>query len=241
LNTAKKTIDLVYKTWLAGVGTYDSGREKAANKFDQLIVDGSAFVNDLLVKGELIETQLQAKIEVKNMLKDKISALRAKLGFGNESRDRQVDVLSQRVDTLIEVVAKLAQQTAAEKKTTVKTSSTETLAEPAAVKSEEVKPASAKPAAVKSTAAKPAAVKSTAAKPAAVKSAAAKPAMVKPAAAKPAVVKSAAAKPAAVKSAAAKPAPTKSAADKPAEVKSVAVKPAAANPEIAKPKAESKD
>jgi polyhydroxyalkanoate synthesis regulator phasin len=241
LNTAKKTIDLVYKTWLAGVGTYDSGREKAANKFDQLIVDGSAFVNDLLVKGELIETQLQAKIEVKNMLKDKISALRAKLGFGNESRDRQVDVLSQRVDTLIEVVAKLAQQTAAEKKTTVKTSSTETLSEPAAVKSEEVKPASAKPAAVKSTAAKPAAVKSTAAKPAAVKSAAAKPAMVKPAAAKPAVVKSAAAKPAAVKSAAAKPAPTKSAADKPAEVKSVAVKPAAANPEIAKPKAESKD
>jgi polyhydroxyalkanoate synthesis regulator phasin len=231
LNTAKKTIDLVYKTWLAGVGTYDSGREKAANKFDQLIVDGSAFVNDLLVKGELIETQLQAKIEVKNMLKDKISALRAKLGFGNESRDRQVDVLSQRVDTLIEVVAKLAQQTAAEKKTTVKTSSTETLSEPAAVKSEEVKPASAKPAAVKSTAAKPAAVKS----------AAAKPAMVKPAAAKPAVVKSAAAKPAAVKSAAAKPAPTKSAADKPAEVKSVAVKPAAANPEIAKPKAESKD
>jgi polyhydroxyalkanoate synthesis regulator phasin len=241
LNTAKKTIDLVYKTWLAGVGTYDSGREKAANKFDQLIVDGSAFVNDLLVKGELIETQLQAKIEVKNMLKDKISALRAKLGFGNESRDRQVDVLSQRVDTLIEVVAKLAQQTAAEKKTTVKTSSTETLSEPAAVKSEEVKPASAKPAAVKSTAAKPAAVKSTAAKPAAVKSAAAKPAMVKPAAAKPAVVKSAAAKPAAVKSAAAKPAPAKSAADKPAEVKSVAVKPAAANPEIAKPKAESKD
>ena len=241
MNTAKKTIDLVYKTWLAGVGTYDSGREKAANKFDQLIVDGSAFVNDLLVKGELIETQLQAKIEVKNMLKDKISALRAKLGFGNESRDRQVDVLSQRVDTLIEVVAKLAQQTAAEKKTTVKTSSTKTLAEPAAVKSEEVKPASAKPAAVKSTAAKPAAVKSAAAKPAMVKSAAAKPATVKPAAAKPAAVKSAAAKPAAVKSAAAKPAPAKSAADKPAEVKSVAVKPAAANPEIAKPKAESKD
>jgi polyhydroxyalkanoate synthesis regulator phasin len=241
LNTAKKTIDLVYKTWLAGVGTYDSGREKAANKFDQLIVDGSAFVNDLLVKGELIETQLQAKIEVKNMLKDKISALRAKLGFGNESRDRQVDVLSQRVDTLIEVVAKLAQQTAAEKKTTVKTSSTETLSEPAAVKSEEVKPASAKPAAVKSTAAKPAAVKSTAAKPAAVKSAAAKPAMVKPAAAKPAAAKPAAVKSAAAKPAAAKPAPAKSAADKPAEVKSVAVKPAAANPEIAKPKAESKD
>ena len=213
MNTAKKTIDLVYKTWLAGVGTYDSGREKAANKFDQLFVDGSAFVNDLLVKGELIETQLQAKIEVKNMLKDKISALRAKLGFGNESRDRQVDMLSQRVDTLIEVVAKLAQQTAAEKKTTETSSAKKTPAKTA------TKPAS-KTSSTKTLA------KSTVAIPAAVK-----PAAAKPAAAKPAVAKPAAAKPAAVKPAVAKP----------AAVKPAVAKPAAANPEIAKPKAESKD
>ena len=213
MNTAKKTIDLVYKTWLAGVGTYDSGREKAANKFDQLFVDGSAFVNDLLVKGELIETQLQAKIEVKNMLKDKISALRAKLGFGNESRDRQVDMLSQRVDTLIEVVAKLAQQTAAEKKTTETSSAKKTPAKTA------TKPAS-KTSSTKTLA------KSTVAIPAAVKPAAAKPAVAKPATAKPA-----AAKPAAVKPAVAKP----------AAVKPAVAKPAAANPEIAKPKAESKD
>jgi cell division septation protein DedD len=196
LNTAKKTIDLVHKTWLAGVGTYDSGREKAANKFDQLFVDGSAFLNDLLVKGESVETQLQAKIEAKNMLKDKISALRAKLGFGNESRDQQVDILSQRVDTLIEVVAKLAQQKAAEKKittTATKTpakTATKTAAKPAAAK-----PATAKPVAAKPAAAKPATAKPVAAKPAAAKPAAAKPETAKPAAAKPDTVKPAAAKP----------------------------------------------
>tara|TARA_B100000809_G_C14690936_1_gene370507 strand:+ start:81 stop:299 length:219 start_codon:yes stop_codon:yes gene_type:complete len=65
LNIAKKTVALVHKSWLAGSGAYVSGREKAANKFDQLFVDGSAFVNDLLEKGESVETQLQAKVDLK--------------------------------------------------------------------------------------------------------------------------------------------------------------------------------
>jgi hypothetical protein len=121
LNSVKKTVALAQKTWLAGIGAYDSGREKAANKFDQLFVDGSAFVNDLLEKGESVETQIQAKLEARKMLKDKISALKSKLGFGNENRDQQIDMLSQRVDSLIDVVAKMAQQKAAETKALAKT------------------------------------------------------------------------------------------------------------------------
>jgi polyhydroxyalkanoate synthesis regulator phasin len=204
LNTAKKTVALAHKTWLAGLGAYDSGRESTANKLDQLFVDGSAFVNDLLEKGESVEAQLQAKIEARKMLKDKISALRAKLSFGNDSRDQQIDDLSQRVDNLIEVVAKLAQQKAAENKSTTIVPVEKT---PAKAAAKTVAKASAtkasKPAAAKPAAAKPTAVKPAAAKPTAVKPAAAKPAAVKPAAAKPAAVKSAAAKPAAVKPAAA--------------------------------------
>ena len=170
MNTTKKTLALAHKTWLVGVGVLDSGREKAANKFDQLFVDGSACVNDLLEKGELIDTQIQAKFETKIMLKDKISALRAKLGFGNDSRVQQVETLTQRVDSLIEVVAKLAQQKSAEQKSATTTTKAPT-------KPKTTKPAAVKPAA-KSAAAKPAAVK-PAAKPAA-KSAAAKPAAVNP-------------------------------------------------------------
>ena len=109
---------MAQKSWLVGVGAYDSGREKAADKIDQLFVEGSQFVNDLLEKGESVESQIQAKLEARNMLKDKISALKAKFGFGNEKRDQQIDMLTQRVDSLIEVVAKLAQQQAAEKKPT---------------------------------------------------------------------------------------------------------------------------
>lgn len=116
MNTAKKTTAMAHKTWLVAVGAYDSGREKTADKIDQLFVEGSHFVNDLLEKGESVETQIQEKLEVRKMLKNKISALKAKLGFGNEKQDQQIDMLSQRVDSLIEVVAKLAQQKAAEKK-----------------------------------------------------------------------------------------------------------------------------
>lgn len=118
---------MAHKTCLAGAGVYDSGREKAVSKLDQLFVDGSAFVNELLEKGELLENKIQAKLEARKMLKDKISAfpafsalfaLGSKLGFGNESRDQKIDLLSQRVDSLIEVVSVLAQQKETENKTT---------------------------------------------------------------------------------------------------------------------------
>lgn len=174
MNTTKKTVVLAHKTWLAGVGVFEVGREKAANKFDQLFVDGSAFVNDLLEKGESIETQIHVKLETKKMLKDKISALRAKLGFGNESRDQQVDNLSQRVDSLIEVVAKLAQQKTAEKKVTTAASAT---------KKEPVVESKASVNAPAKTPTKPAVkavTKNTAEKPAVTKPVVAKPAVAKP-------------------------------------------------------------
>jgi len=183
LNPAKKTIAMAHKTWLVGVGAYDSGREKAADKIDQLFVESSQFVNELLEKGESIETQIQEKLEARKMLKDKISALKAKLGFGNENRDQQIDMLTQRVDSLIEVVAKLAQQKAAEKKaTTTKKAPAKKAAKPAAkaTATKATAKTAAKPAA-KTTATK--APAKTATKPAA--KAAAKKAPAK-AAAKPA-------------------------------------------------------
>ncbi|MEP1445490.1 MAG: hypothetical protein ABJK37_05140 [Paraglaciecola sp.] len=118
MHSAKKSFAMAHKTWLVGVGAYDSGREKAVDKMDRLFVGGSQLFNDLLEKGESVEVQIQANLEVKRMLKDKISALKAKFGFSNENRDQKIDMLTQRVDNLIDVVAKLAQQKAAEQKTT---------------------------------------------------------------------------------------------------------------------------
>ena len=179
MNTAKKTSALVHNTLLASVGIYDCGREIAANKLDQIFVDGSALVNDLFIRGESLEAQLQARIEVKKMFQSKITALKAKLGFGNESRDQQIDMLSQRVDSLIEVVAKLSQQKAAEKKTTTSTT------KKVAAKPTATKPVAAKPTATKSVAVKPLSTKPTATKPIAVKPTSAKTTATKPKAVKP--------------------------------------------------------
>jgi hypothetical protein len=215
LNTSKKTVALAHKTWLAGLGAYDSGRQSAANKFDQLFVDGSAFVNDLLEKGESVEAQLQAKIEARKMLKDKILALRSKLSFGNDSRDQQIDDLLQRVDNLIEVVAKLAQQKAAENKATTTVSVKKT---PAKTAAKPVAKASATKASAKTAAAKPEAAKPAAAKPEAAKPVVAKPEVAKPVVAKPVVAKPEAAKPIVAKPAAAKPAAAKPEAAKPVAI-----------------------
>jgi hypothetical protein len=178
LNTAKKIIALAHKTLLASVGTYGCGREIVANKFDQLFVDGSVLANELLRKGASLEAQLQAKIEAKKMLQDKILALKARLGFGSESRDQQLDILSQRVDSLIEVVAKLAQQNAAERKTASAAGSTKQAA--SATIKKPVKPAVAKPAANKPSAVKPTAAKTKVVKPTVAKTKVVKPAVAKP-------------------------------------------------------------
>jgi len=220
LNTAKKTIALAHKTLLISIGACDRGREIAANKLDQLFVGGSELVNDLLEKGESFETQIQAKIEAKKMLQGKISALRSRLGFGNESRDQQIDMLSQRVDSLIEVVAKLAQQKAAEKKMTASSISTKKAAP------EEIKA--------------PAKAKATATKPAVAKAATTKPAVAKAAATKPVEAGVVATKTAATKSVVAEVAATKPAVDKVEAIKPVAAKTADAVP-AGKSKADDKD
>jgi hypothetical protein len=204
LNTAKKTIALAHKTFLISIGACDRGREIAANKLDQLFVNGSVLVNDLLEKGESFETQIQAKIEAKKMLQGKISALRSRLGFGNESRDQQIDMLSQRVDSLIEVVAKLAQQKAAEKNMTASSISTKKAA-PKEIKAP-AKATATKPAVAKAATTKPAVAKVAATKPVVAGVAATKTAAAKVAATKPAVDKVEAIKPVAAKTADAVPA-----------------------------------
>ena len=172
----------------------------------------------MLEKGESFETQVQAKIEARKMLQGKISALRARFGFGNESRDQQIDMLSQRVDSLIEVVAKLAQQKAAEKKMTASSISTKK-----AVPKEIKVPA-----------------KAAATKPAVAKVAATKPTVAKVAATKPAVAKVAATKPAVAKVAATKPVVDKIVATKPTVAKVEAVKLEAAKTANADPAGKSK-
>lgn len=166
---AVKTVEQAgRKSWLASVGAYSESLEKSTDKLDKLYVDSNAFIQDLILRGEGVETELKAKFSIdikgKAMLEDKIAMLKAKLGMQSDSRDIQLEKLSNKVDNLIDVVAKLAQQKAAEKtaakpaaKAPAKTTATKATAKTAAAtkaSAAKAKPAAKKPAATKATAAK---------------------------------------------------------------------------------------
>jgi molybdopterin biosynthesis enzyme MoaB len=108
---------IAHKGVLASVGVVDSSRDKVVQKIDQLFEESTSLFNNLLIKGESVEAQLQAKLKVGKMMDNKISAVLAKFGFGQSKRDAQLEKLSDRVDNLIDVVAKLVQQKSIEKKT----------------------------------------------------------------------------------------------------------------------------
>ncbi len=166
MKAVKKLEESSRKSWLVTVGVYSESVNKTADKLDKLYVDGNAFVNDLVARGEAIEAELKGKLndafKGKEMIEDKIAMLKAKLGMQSQSRDVQLELLSNKVDNLIEVVAKLAQQKAAEKAKAAQKP------EPAPKASAPAK-AAAKPAAESklAAAAKPAAKKPAAKKPAA--------------------------------------------------------------------------
>lgn len=145
------------QTLLAGTGVLGESLDIATDKLDKLYVNGNAFVCELVSRGEVVESQFKAKFNQrfkgKVMLEDKIAVLKEKLGMSNRSRDIQLEKLSTKVDNLIEVVAKLAQQKAAES----------AKAKPTATKPTATKSATAKATATKTAAAKkPAATKATA-------------------------------------------------------------------------------
>ena len=199
MNAVKKFENLGRNSVLASVGMCNERLREAADKLDKLFVDGTALVNELVVRGETVESELKAKLEGKNMLNEKFINLKAKFGFNREYQEQQIEKLSGKVDELIEQVAKLAEKKAAEKAAAPKkapakkTTARKTAAKAPAKAAEKVEapkaeakaeaPAPAKkPAAKKTTARKPAA-KATASKTTATK-APAKPRVRKTAAKK---------------------------------------------------------
>ncbi|WJG08196.1 hypothetical protein [Aliiglaciecola sp. LCG003] len=119
MKAVKKIETTSRNSWLAGVGAYSQSVEKSADTLDKLYVDGNSFIQDLIVRGESVEAQLKTKLTAKlkgiAMFEDKIAMLKAKFGLHNDRQEIQLEKLSSKVDNLIEVVAKLAQQKAAEK------------------------------------------------------------------------------------------------------------------------------
>ncbi|MFT7411384.1 MAG: polyhydroxyalkanoate synthesis regulator phasin [Oleispira sp.] len=114
--TATTAEEMARKIWLAGLGAYGKGYEEAKGRIDTLSTDSNKFFDELVSKGEKLETEGKDKVNnfksdvvAKADLDSRIEAVRAKLGFTNN--DSKIEELSSKIDTLTAAVAKLAKPT----------------------------------------------------------------------------------------------------------------------------------
>ena len=143
--TKKTDKDLVRKIWLAGIGAYGRGVTEVKGTIDEVRGKGSAVFDELVNKGEMIETVGKYKAEellgkgkraVEDMTPDleideRIARMRARLSGVPETDESRlatrVDRLEAKLDAILEKLEIGSSQTkkAAAKKPTTKKMTTE--------------------------------------------------------------------------------------------------------------------
>ncbi|MFT4808353.1 MAG: polyhydroxyalkanoate synthesis regulator phasin [Paraglaciecola sp.] len=114
--------DMARKVWLAGLGAYGKGYEEVKGRFESLSTDSNKLFDELVVKGEKLETEgkgkvkeVQTKVAAKTEIETRIETVRAKLGLNNTDSDKKIEELSDKIDALTAAVAKLATKPAVKK------------------------------------------------------------------------------------------------------------------------------
>jgi polyhydroxyalkanoate synthesis regulator phasin len=107
--------DMARKVWLAGLGAYGKGYEEVKGRFEALSTDSNKLFDELVVKGEKLETEgkgkvkeVTTKVAAKTEIETRIETVRTKLGFNNTDSDNKIEELSNKIDALTAAVAKLA-------------------------------------------------------------------------------------------------------------------------------------
>jgi polyhydroxyalkanoate synthesis regulator phasin len=114
--------EMARKVWLAGIGAYGKGYEEVKGRFEALSTDSNKLFNELVVKGEKLETEGKSKVEevrskvaAKTEIETRIETVRTKLGFNNTDSDKKITELSDKIDALTAAVAKLTTKPAVKK------------------------------------------------------------------------------------------------------------------------------
>jgi polyhydroxyalkanoate synthesis regulator phasin len=107
--------DMARKVWLAGLGAYGKGYEEVKGRFEALSTDSNKLFDELVVKGEKLETEgkgkvaeVKTKVAAKTEIETRIETVRTKLGLNNTDADEKIEELSAKIDALTAAVAKLA-------------------------------------------------------------------------------------------------------------------------------------
>jgi polyhydroxyalkanoate synthesis regulator phasin len=114
--------DMARKVWLAGLGAYGKGYEEVKGRFEALSTDSNKLFDELVVKGEKLETEgkgkvkeVTTKVAAKTEIETRIETVRTKLGFNNTDSDKKIEELSNKIDALTAAVAKLSTKPATKK------------------------------------------------------------------------------------------------------------------------------
>ena len=114
--------DMARKVWLAGLGAYGKGYEEVKGRFETLSTDTNKLFDELVVKGEKLETEgkgkvaeVKTKVAAKTEIETRIETVRTKLGLNNTDADKKIEALSDKIDVLTAAVAKLAAKPAVKK------------------------------------------------------------------------------------------------------------------------------
>lgn len=100
--------DFARKIWLAGLGAYGKSFDEAQGQYEKLSSETTKVFNELVVKGEVLETEAKSKIKAKTNVEERVAEVRKKLGLDKGNSDERIDELSAKIDALTDAVAKLA-------------------------------------------------------------------------------------------------------------------------------------
>ena len=114
--------------WLAGLGAYGKSAQTVTEQFDKAYVESNQLFNDLLARGDELQTSLTQRINDKTQFESKVDEVRAKLGLNQNISDEQLDALSSKVEALTTAVAVLAEQRLSDAKQAAETKSDEEVA-----------------------------------------------------------------------------------------------------------------
>ncbi|MFT5163216.1 MAG: putative nucleic acid-binding Zn-ribbon protein [Alteromonadaceae bacterium] len=100
--------DAARKIWLAGLGAYGKSIDSVQGQVEKVNADSNRVFNELVAKGEELEGQAKDKIKEKTAVDQRVADVRKKLGLDKTEDTNKIEALSQKIDDLTDIVAKLA-------------------------------------------------------------------------------------------------------------------------------------
>ena len=139
--------ELAKSIWLAGLGAYGRAYDEAQEVYEKASKDSPRLFKELVDKGNKLEVQAREKLgEASNIgktisIEERISKIRASLGFGHtasaddlERLEKKLDALSKKVDALSKASKAPAKAAPAKKAAAKKTAAKKAPAKKAAAK-----------------------------------------------------------------------------------------------------------